>query len=131
MVLQLSLLAIAALTVYHDPTRVSIGYDIQPYGFPCYIGGSVLLFVGVSICSVAIESSTIEFTWKRSSRPSVTETETREQRTEATPEPTPGIRNGFQEVSLGTTGDCLDVLADDLTSAAGNKRLRLIWLQQH
>ncbi|KAK3312638.1 hypothetical protein B0H66DRAFT_484763, partial [Apodospora peruviana] len=67
-VLQLSLLIIAAVTVYHEPTKASIGYDPPPYGFPCFVAGSVLLFIGMGICSFAIESSTVEFMWKRNNK---------------------------------------------------------------
>ncbi|KAJ4303131.1 hypothetical protein N0V90_002023 [Kalmusia sp. IMI 367209] len=72
LILQLALLVIAAITVYHKPTKAAIGYEPQPYGLPCYITGSVLLFLGMSICSYAIESSTVEFMWKRRSRGSGT-----------------------------------------------------------
>ncbi|KXX75952.1 Ankyrin-1 [Madurella mycetomatis] len=63
LILQLSLLVIAAVTVYHQPTRDRVGPDPQPYGFACYIGGSVILFIGMGICSFVIESSTAEFIW--------------------------------------------------------------------
>ncbi|KAG9495842.1 hypothetical protein J7337_012400 [Fusarium musae] len=43
------------------------GYESQPWGLPCYIGGSVLLFIGKLACSVAIERSTKEFKWRPSS----------------------------------------------------------------
>ncbi|KAF1950413.1 hypothetical protein CC80DRAFT_482849 [Byssothecium circinans] len=65
LVLQLSLLVIAAVTVYHEPTRRRIKYESQRYGLPCYLVGSGFLFVGMALCSCAIESSTTEFTWKR------------------------------------------------------------------
>jgi hypothetical protein len=64
-VLQFSLLVIAAVTVYHEPTKQKIKYEPEPYGLPCYVVGSVLLFIGMAICSCAIESSTSEFMWKR------------------------------------------------------------------
>lgn len=63
--LQLALLVIAFVMVYHQPTRESIGYDPEPYGLPCYIGGSVVLLIGMAICSLAIESGTVEYVWER------------------------------------------------------------------
>ncbi|RGP78251.1 serine threonine- phosphatase 6 regulatory ankyrin repeat subunit a [Fusarium longipes] len=56
--LQASLLAIAAVIPYQVE-----GFDQQPWGLPCYIGGSVLLFFGMLACSVAIERSTKEYKW--------------------------------------------------------------------
>jgi hypothetical protein len=61
-ILQASLLIIAGVIPY----RVQ-GYESQPWGLPCYIGGSVLLFIGMLACSVAIERSTKEFKWRPSS----------------------------------------------------------------
>ncbi|KAF5549707.1 serine threonine phosphatase 6 regulatory ankyrin repeat subunit A [Fusarium napiforme] len=61
-ILQASLLAIAAVVPYRAP-----GYESQPWGPPCYIGGSILLFIGMLACSVAIERSTKEFKWRPSS----------------------------------------------------------------
>ncbi|PNP74479.1 hypothetical protein FNYG_12102 [Fusarium nygamai] len=58
-ILQASLLIIAAVVPYRAP-----GYESQPWGLPCYIGGSVLLFIGMLACSVAIERSTKEFKWR-------------------------------------------------------------------
>ncbi|EKJ79093.1 hypothetical protein FPSE_00694 [Fusarium pseudograminearum CS3096] len=57
-ILQMSLLAIAAVIPYQFP-----GFEQQPWGLPCYIGGSVLLFTGMLACSVAIERSTKEYKW--------------------------------------------------------------------
>ncbi|KAF4999887.1 hypothetical protein FGRMN_2125 [Fusarium graminum] len=57
-VLQASLLAIAVAVPYQVR-----GFDRQPWGLPCYIGGSVLLFFGMLACSVAIERSTKEYKW--------------------------------------------------------------------
>ncbi|KAF5605623.1 serine threonine phosphatase 6 regulatory ankyrin repeat subunit A [Fusarium pseudocircinatum] len=60
-ILQASLLVIAAVVPYRAQ-----GYESQPWGLPCYIGGSVLLFIGMLACSVAIERSTKEFKWRPS-----------------------------------------------------------------
>ncbi|RBA22313.1 hypothetical protein FPRO05_00660 [Fusarium proliferatum] len=61
-ILQASLLVIAGVVPYG-----AHGYETQPWGLPCYIGGSVLLFIGMLACSVAIERSTKEFKWRPSS----------------------------------------------------------------
>ncbi|SCO90430.1 uncharacterized protein FRV6_14558 [Fusarium oxysporum] len=61
-ILQASLLVIAGVVPYRAQ-----GYESQPWGLPCYIGGSVLLFIGMLACSVAIERSTKEFKWRPSS----------------------------------------------------------------
>ncbi|RKK71337.1 hypothetical protein BFJ69_g11092 [Fusarium oxysporum] len=61
-ILQASLLVIAGVVPYRAE-----GYESQPWGLPCYIGGSVLLFIGMLACSVAIERSTKEFKWRPSS----------------------------------------------------------------
>lgn len=74
-ILQLGLLVIAAVTVYHKHTRNSIGHDAKPWGFPCYVGGSVLLFLSMFICSVVVEVSTKELKWTRVNKPSDTEKE--------------------------------------------------------
>ncbi|KAF4475774.1 Serine threonine- phosphatase 6 regulatory ankyrin repeat subunit A [Fusarium agapanthi] len=58
---QASLLVIASVVPY----RVQ-GYGSQPWGLPCYIGGSTLLFIGMLACSVAIERSTKESQWRAS-----------------------------------------------------------------
>jgi hypothetical protein len=65
LLLQLSLLVIAAVTVYHKPTRTKIGHQPERYSLPSYITGSVFLFIGMAICSWSIENSTVEFKWER------------------------------------------------------------------
>ncbi|EYB34546.1 hypothetical protein FG05_30015 [Fusarium graminearum] len=60
LVLQVALLAIAVSTVYFIS-----GFDPEPWGLPCYLGGSILLFFGMLACSVAIEKRTRELTWYR------------------------------------------------------------------
>ncbi|RMJ01462.1 hypothetical protein CDV36_015794, partial [Fusarium kuroshium] len=62
-VLQLSLLAIAAVVAYHGRTSRAVGFGNNPYAFPCYAIGSALLCAGMAICSAAIESSTDELVW--------------------------------------------------------------------
>ncbi|RGP72455.1 serine threonine phosphatase [Fusarium sporotrichioides] len=56
--LQVALLVIAMSTVYFIS-----GFEPEPWGLPCYLGGSVLLFFGMIACSVAIEKRTRELTW--------------------------------------------------------------------
>ncbi|KAF4336100.1 serine threonine phosphatase 6 regulatory ankyrin repeat subunit A [Fusarium beomiforme] len=58
LVLQASLLVIAGVVAY-----IIEGFERQPWGLPCYIGGSILLSVGMLACSVAIEKSTKEYKW--------------------------------------------------------------------
>ncbi|KAF0640929.1 hypothetical protein FPSE5266_00694 [Fusarium pseudograminearum] len=57
-IVQASLLVIAAVIPY----RVG-GFEQKPWGLPCYMCGSVLLFIGMLSCSVAIERSTKEYKW--------------------------------------------------------------------
>lgn len=57
-ILQVSLLVMAAVIPY----RVN-GFEQKPWGLPCYIIGSVFLFIGMLACSVAIERSTKEYKW--------------------------------------------------------------------
>ncbi|KAF5574566.1 serine threonine phosphatase 6 regulatory ankyrin repeat subunit A [Fusarium pseudoanthophilum] len=61
-IFQASLLVIPAVVPYRAQD-----YESQPWGLPCYIGGSVLLFIGMLACSVAIERSTKEFKGRPSS----------------------------------------------------------------
>ncbi|KAF5569528.1 serine threonine phosphatase 6 regulatory ankyrin repeat subunit A [Fusarium phyllophilum] len=61
-ILQASLLIIAVVVPY----RLQ-GYESQSWGLPCYIAGSVLLFIGMLACSVAVERSTKEFKGRPSS----------------------------------------------------------------
>ena len=67
-ILQISLLIIAIITVYHNQTKISIGYEPKPWGLSCYIIGSLLLSGGMAICSMAIEKSTVEFMWEPSEK---------------------------------------------------------------
>jgi hypothetical protein len=56
--LQVALLVIAVSTVYFIS-----GFEPEPWGLPCFLGGSVLLFIGMLACSVAIEKRTRELIW--------------------------------------------------------------------
>jgi hypothetical protein len=62
--LQLGLMAIAVVTVFHGPTRASLS-EPKAYGVPCYVAGSFLLSLGMGICSLAIEQSSVEFSWTK------------------------------------------------------------------
>ncbi len=64
-ILQCGLIVIAAVTMFYEGARNAIG-GAEVYGFPCYTIGSVLLSIGMAICSLAIEQSTGEREWKRS-----------------------------------------------------------------
>lgn len=61
--IQLGLIAVSAATVFHSQTRTAIGTDPETYGFPCYVTGSVLLSLGMGLCSRSIEQSTTEYAW--------------------------------------------------------------------
>lgn len=59
-ILQSGLIAIALITVYHEPTRDSLGSAPKPWGLPCYVAGTILLSLGVGIYSRGVERSTTE-----------------------------------------------------------------------
>jgi hypothetical protein len=105
LVLQLSLLVIAAVTVYHEPTQTAIGYNPRPYGLPSYVVGSVSLFIGMAICSAAIEGSTAEFMWERRGKD-----DKPTDRVDVEAEALPGARSIAKQI--------------------GSKHPRLIWLQK-
>ncbi len=63
-ILQLSLFVIAIVAVNHRETRTSFSNEPEPWGLPCYVTGSFLLFVGMFLCSFAIEKSTVEYLWE-------------------------------------------------------------------
>lgn len=63
-VLQVGLLAIATVTVYHPRTRRAIATEPKDYGYPCYMLGSVLLSIGIGLCSLAVERNTTEHDWR-------------------------------------------------------------------
>jgi hypothetical protein len=50
--------------MYHPRTRQAIGFEPKSYGYPCYIAGSVLLSLGIAVCSLAVERNTVEYDWK-------------------------------------------------------------------
>lgn len=62
-ILQTGLLVFAILTVAYSPLRDRIGFDPEIYGLPCYLGGSVLLSLGVGLCSYVVERKTTEYAW--------------------------------------------------------------------
>lgn len=61
--LQTGLVVLAAATVYYAPLKKRIPYDSQSYGFPCYAAGTVLLCLGMGICSYAVERNSVEVEW--------------------------------------------------------------------
>jgi len=63
--LQAGLLVIACITVFYTPVKRVLAYEPPVYGLPCYVGGSVLLVLGMGLCSLAIEQSTKEYSWTR------------------------------------------------------------------
>ena len=58
--LQGGLIIIAGATSFYPHIRAALGASIEPYGFPCYAAGSLLLSMGIAVCSLAIEQSTEE-----------------------------------------------------------------------
>lgn len=58
--LQLSVLIVSGFTVYNRAVSTRIGASSSTYGFPLFLAGTVLLVVGMLICSYTIEQSTIE-----------------------------------------------------------------------
>lgn len=61
--IQIGLLVLAATTILYQPLRDSVGFDPKVYGLPCYLAGSILLSIGVGVCSYAVERNTTEFVW--------------------------------------------------------------------
>lgn len=61
--IQAGLIALVAATVLYPPLRKRIGFEPKIYGLPCYIGGSMLLSLGVGVCSYAVERNTTELAW--------------------------------------------------------------------
>ncbi|MCJ1342203.1 hypothetical protein MMC31_000383 [Peltigera leucophlebia] len=62
--LQLTVLIVSGLTVYHHALSARIGAPFKAYGFPLFVAGTVLLVLGMVICSYTIEQSTIERSWQ-------------------------------------------------------------------
>ena len=63
--LQLSVIIISGLTVYNQALSTRIGASSSTYGFPLFSAGTILLVVGMLVCSYTIEQSTIERSWSR------------------------------------------------------------------
>jgi hypothetical protein len=62
-IIQSGLIVLAATSVTYPPLRRSIRFEAKVYGLPCYIAGSVLLSIGIGICSYAVERNTVEYAW--------------------------------------------------------------------
>lgn len=62
--LQSGLICVAAITVFHQGVKTAIGVEAETYGVPCYVAGSVLLSMGIALCSLAIEQTTNEREWE-------------------------------------------------------------------
>lgn len=73
--IQIGLLMLAATTILYQPLRDSVGYDPKVYGLPCYLAGSILLSIGVGVCSYAVERNTTEFVWTIPESPERSENE--------------------------------------------------------
>lgn len=63
--LQLSVLLVSGFTVYNQALFTRIGGPNTTYGFPLFLTGTILLVVGMLVCSYTIEQSTIERSWSR------------------------------------------------------------------
>ena len=61
--LQLTVLVVSGLTVYYKALFNRIGVSNKAYGFPLFATGTLLLVLGMMICSYTIEQSTIERLW--------------------------------------------------------------------
>ncbi|KAM0319946.1 hypothetical protein ACHAPQ_010131 [Fusarium lateritium] len=61
--LQTGLIAIAAVTAYRVSPNSSSIMESRVYGFPCYVGGSLLLSLGTGLCSFIVEHTTDEYSW--------------------------------------------------------------------
>ncbi|KAK2807284.1 hypothetical protein FQN50_005437 [Emmonsiellopsis sp. PD_5] len=62
-ILQVGVLVVAGITVYHGPTRAAVGQK-NIYGFALFLSGSIVLVFGMSLCAWVIERSTKEYFWK-------------------------------------------------------------------
>lgn len=61
--LQIIVLVVSGLTVYNQSLFTRIGAPYSPYGFLLFVTGTILLVLGMLICSYTIEQSTIERSW--------------------------------------------------------------------
>lgn len=64
-VLQTGVLVFSAYTAYSPLLSNEVGGRAEAYAFPLLASGTVLLVIGMVICSVVIESSTDEIVWER------------------------------------------------------------------
>jgi hypothetical protein len=62
--LQIGLIAIATITVTNARIRQAVHFDIKNYGYLCYVIGSIMLSIGVGLCSFLVERNTVECDWK-------------------------------------------------------------------
>ncbi|KAK3330422.1 hypothetical protein B0H66DRAFT_527778 [Apodospora peruviana] len=63
-IIQTGLIVIAVVTVHHPNIAAILGSTNKPWELPCYIAGSVLVSLGMGICSLAVERNTVEHSWK-------------------------------------------------------------------
>jgi len=64
-VLQTGVLVFSAYTAYNTSLMNKVGGRPAAYAFPLLASGTILLVIGMIICSVVIESSTVEGVWER------------------------------------------------------------------
>lgn len=61
--IQIGLLVLSGTTALYQPLQKRIGSAPKDYGLPCYLAGSILLSLGVGVCSYAVERNTTEYVW--------------------------------------------------------------------
>ncbi|RPA74512.1 hypothetical protein BJ508DRAFT_333003 [Ascobolus immersus RN42] len=109
-VVQLSVVAFAAATAYHPTWKLQFQEDGRPtpdYAFPLLASGTLLLFIGLWICTTVIDMSTDEWIWRRT-KPSA---------------PTKNLAPDSSEDAVP-----LETLKQDNKSF---KAAHVMWLQQH
>ncbi|PGH17795.1 hypothetical protein AJ79_00936 [Helicocarpus griseus UAMH5409] len=119
-ILQVGVLVIAGITVYHGPTKAAIGQKNDVYGFPFFLSGTVVLVFGMLLCSWVIERSTEEIFWK-------TNIDRDESCTDPTTRSTQNIKSS---ISTSSPGEGRNSKEDDLTKNQNLKFPHLIWLQR-
>ncbi|KAI9736241.1 MAG: hypothetical protein M1834_001127 [Cirrosporium novae-zelandiae] len=61
--LQSGVVVFSAFTAYNPRLSTNLGGPVKPYAFPLLAVGTVVLVLGMAICSIVIEQSTEEYTW--------------------------------------------------------------------
>ena len=64
-VIQLAVIIISAITTLHRPISEKVGKPKATYWFWLFIGGTVILNIGMMLSSLVIEKKTKEYAWRR------------------------------------------------------------------